>query len=134
MDRLMQTLPVLAAIAFGGAAGALARFGISQAVIAVNPRMVFPLGTFIANIVGCLAIGFCFYWFAERGEAMTPLRSGLQVGLIGALTTFSTFSIESLDLLMNRQYGHAAANIVLSVVLGLAAAYVGIVLARAVIG
>jgi len=130
----MQSLPIIAAVALGGAAGALARFGISQAVVSVRPGMMFPLATFIANMVGCLAIGFCFYWFAERGEGMTPLRNGLQVGFLGALTTFSTFSIETLDLLMSRQYAPATINVLASVLVGLVAAYLGILLGRTMLG
>jgi len=126
----MQHLPVIAAVALGGAAGALARFGISQAVAAARPGLMFPLATFIVNMVGCLAIGFCFVWLGERGAGSPAFRSGIQIGFVGALTTFSTYSLESLNLLADRQYLSAATNIVGSVLLGLLAAYGGMVLGR----
>ena len=132
MDRLIQAMPVIAAVACGGAFGALARFGISQAVAGSRIGTAFPVATFIANMVGCLVIGFCFVWLGERGAGSPALRSGIQIGFLGALTTFSTYSLESLNLLVDRQYGYAAANILGSVVLGLAAAYLGIISGRAI--
>ena len=121
---------VIFAIALGGAAGALARFGIGQAVNALRPGAGFPIGTFVANMIGCVLIGFCYVWLGQRGAGTPAFRAGIQVGLIGALTTFSTYSLESLNLLAEREYAPALLNIMGSVVFGLLAAYLGIVIGR----
>lgn len=119
---------MLLAVAAGGAAGAVARYAITHLT---QQRLAtpFPLGTLIANLVGCLAIGFCFVWFEQRIASPT-LRAAVQVGLIGALTTFSTYCIESLSLISDKHYAYAALNLVGSVLAGLALAYLGMVAAR----
>ncbi len=119
---------MLLAVAVGGAAGAVARYAIAQLT---QQRLAtpFPVGTLIANLVGCLAIGFCFVWFEQR-IASPHLRAAVQVGVIGALTTFSTYCIESLSLVGDKQYAYAALNLIGSVVAGLALAYLGMVAAR----
>ena len=124
----MSRLALLAAIAVGGAAGALLRFGISH-LLQQRLTTSFPLGTFVTNMIGCLALGFCFIWLTDRAGPV--LRVGVTVGLLGALTTFSTYSLESLNLLADRQYALALLNLLGSVVLGLVAAWAGMVAARA---
>ncbi len=121
-------MALLAAIAAGGAAGALLRFGISH-LLQQRLTTAFPWGTFLANMLGCLALGFCYIWLTDRAGPV--LRLGVTVGLLGALTTFSTYSLESLNLLADRQYALALLNLIGSVVLGLLAAWVGMVAARA---
>ena len=115
------------AVALGGAAGALARFGVSHWL---NPRAeAFPLATFLVNVAGCFGIGFCFVAFDEAfNPAMRDnliLRDGVRVGFLGGLTTFSTFAMESLVLLERQHYGYAALNLLGSVAAGLAAAALG---------
>ena len=123
---------MMMAVALGGAVGALARYAITH-LTTQRLATPFPVGTLAANVLGCLAIGFCYVWFEHRIEN-EALRLGLRVGLIGALTTFSTYAIETIDLAHQKQYAFAAANLVGSVVLGLGAAWLGIVLARSVLG
>ena len=131
-DGRMKHLPIIAAIALGGALGAVARWGISLSVHRITGMMTFPIGTFVVNLLGCVAIGFCYIWLQDRGTAVQ--RSFITVGLIGALTTFSTYSIESLVLLEKGAYSYAMFNIIASVVLGLGAAVVGIALGRIATG
>lgn len=124
----MPRWSVLIAIALGGALGALLRFGIGR-WLQSQATGGFPWGTFAANALGCLAIGFCYVWLAR---ASPEWRSGISIGLIGAMTTFSTYCLETLNLLDDRQYALAAANLLGSVVVGLTAAAGGMMLGRAV--
>jgi CrcB protein len=124
------------AVAFGGAIGALIRFGVAQGL---NPRFEkFPVATMLVNVVGCLAIGFFFIVFHEKhNPALSDnvlLRDGIRYGLLGALTTFSTYSMESLQLIQRQQYGAAVFNLLGSVVLGLGAAWLGLVIGQKTMG
>ncbi len=87
-------LPLLL-IATGGALGALARYGLGG--LAQGDRTGFPYGTLLVNLLGCLIIGFLGYW-TEVGIARPELRLALGIGFLGAFTTFSTFSLETLNL------------------------------------
>ncbi|MDX1564269.1 MAG: fluoride efflux transporter CrcB [Phycisphaeraceae bacterium] len=124
------------AVALGGAVGALIRFGVAQGL---NPRFEsFPVATLLVNVVGCLGIGFCFILFHEKhNPALSDhlvLRDGVRYGLLGALTTFSTYSMESIQLLQRQQYLSAALNLIGSVVLGLAAAGLGLWIGQRTVG
>lgn len=132
----MKHLPIIAAIAAGGAIGAVARWAISMGVHKASGVAIFPLGTLVVNLVGCVAIGFCYIYFQQRGTPPepSPRLSFISVGFIGALTTFSTYTIESLDLVEKGLYSYAFFNVVGSVVLGLAAAVIGILLGKLVSG
>lgn len=81
----------------------------------------FPFGTLVVNVVGCLVIGFVV------GTSWMPL---LGVGFCGGLTTYSTFSYETVKLLEAEKYRSALLNVVVSVVLGVGAAAIGLALAR----
>jgi fluoride exporter len=121
---------LLLAVAAGGALGTLARYGLSHWLGASASR-TFPIGTLAANLIGCLAIGFFYVWFENRGSP--ALRDFVRVGLLGGLTTFSSYCIESISLMEKGQYGLAALNIFGSVAGGLLAAVGGIALARLVL-
>ena len=125
-DRLLnQTL----AIAAGGALGALLRFWVSNGVYAVLGRG-FPYGTLAVNVLGSLAMGLLFILLIERLALGAEWRAFLLIGLLGAVTTFSTFSIETLTLIEQAEYLKATANAVISVVACVGAALVGVMLAR----
>lgn len=113
------------AIAGGGAIGALLRFWLSTAVYAVLGRD-FPYGTLVVNVLGSLAMGFLFVLLIERSSLAPEWRAAILIGLLGAFTTFSTFSMESFNLLESGEIIKAVANIVLSVVLCLLATWVGV--------
>jgi CrcB protein len=117
------------AIAGGGAIGALLRYWTSTGVYALAGRN-FPYGTLAVNILGSLAMGFLFVLLVERMAADSVWRAALLVGLLGAFTTFSTFSIETLNLVEEGALGRALVNMVLSVVLCIGAAWLGVKLGR----
>ena len=91
---------------------------------------VFPLGTLMVNLAGCLAIGFFATVLAGPLLVREEYRLALLVGLLGGFTTFSTFGYETLALLGDREWGPAALNLVLSNGLGLLAVLVGARLAE----
>jgi CrcB protein len=92
----------------------------------------FPWGTFAVNALGSFLLGFLFVWLIERSTASELIRLALTVGMLGAFTTFSTYSLESIRLLQEGAYGMAAGNIVGQVVVCLVLTWLGIQLARAI--
>jgi CrcB protein len=117
------------AIAAGGALGALLRFWMSSGVYALLGRG-FPYGTLAVNVLGSLAMGYLYIVMIERLAVSAEWRAFALIGLLGAFTTFSTFSIETLNLVEQADYGKAMLNMLLSVTACVAAAYVGVALAR----
>ncbi len=117
------------AIAVGGATGALLRFWVAGWVYAQMGRG-FPYGTLVVNVLGSLLMGFLYVWLIERSALSPEWRAALLVGLLGAFTTFSTFSIESIALIESGELAKAALNVLLSVVLCIAAAWVGMITGR----
>jgi len=117
------------AIAAGGAIGALLRYWTS---LAVHSRLGagFPYGTLAVNILGSLLMGFLYIWLIERMAAGPALRAFLLIGVLGAFTTFSAFSMETLNLIEGGQAGKALLNIAVSITLCIAAAALGIFAAR----
>ncbi len=122
---MTQTL----AIAAGGAIGALMRFWVSNAVYAILGRG-FPWGTLVVNVIGSLLMGFLYVLMVERLSSAPEWRGFLLIGLLGAFTTFSTFSIETLNLIEQAQYARALSNVLLSVLACVGAALLGVMLAR----
>ena len=117
-------------IAAGGAAGALARYWAASGV-QVLLGSAFPYGILVVNVSGCLAMGFLYVLLADRFGAGSGWSAGLLVGFLGAYTTFSAFSIDTLKLFESGQQLQAALNVVLSVALCLLACWAGLVLGRA---
>lgn len=117
------------AIALGGACGALFRFWLSNATHSLLGR-AFPYGTLVVNVIGSLLMGLLFVLFLERLSLGSAWRAAVLVGLLGAFTTFSTFSMETVTLLEQGRAITAVANIVLSVIFCLAATWLGVVLGR----
>lgn len=117
------------AIAAGGAIGALLRYWTS---LAVYNRFGtgFPYGTLVVNVLGSLLMGFLYIWLLERLAAGPAVRAFLLVGVLGAFTTFSAFSMETLNLFENGQSGRALLNVAVSVTACIAAAALGIFAAR----
>jgi CrcB protein len=91
-------MPVLLAVAAGGAVGAASRYGLDR-LIERRSFAVFPWSTFTINVSGCFLIGLVIAALVDRHEAPAWLRAGLVVGVLGGYTTFATFAQESLDLL-----------------------------------
>ncbi|MFC8295404.1 fluoride efflux transporter CrcB [Streptomyces sp. NPDC057242] len=116
-------------VAAGGAVGAPLRYLTDRAVQARHDT-VFPWGTFTVNVVGSLLLGL-LTGAALSGAAGHTAQLLLGTGLCGALTTYSTFSYETLRLAESGARFLAVANVVASVVAGLGAVFVGLALARA---
>jgi CrcB protein len=116
-------------IACGGALGAVMRYGASLGVYTLMGRG-FPYGTLFVNVSGSLLMGLLSIIMLERFNIGPEWRAAILVGLLGSFTTFSTFSIETLSLLEQGDMTKAFANIVLSVVVCLAAVWIGIGLGR----
>lgn len=117
------------AVMFGGALGALARVGVAQWSMAHWPKL-FPLPTLLVNLLGCLLIGVLYGLWLERPELSPVLRQLLVTGLLGAFTTFSTFSLDTLRLLENGEGLLALGYVLLSVCIGLLATWAGLSLTR----
>ena len=119
----------IAFIAAGGALGALLRFWMSQGVYTMLGRG-FPYGTMSVNVFGSLLMGILYVFLYERMNMNPEWRAALVIGLLGAFTTFSTFSIETLNLIEASEHLKAFTNILLSVSLCLVACWFGMVMAR----
>ncbi|BAP79289.1 camphor resistance protein CrcB [Pseudomonas sp. MT-1] len=117
------------AVAAGGVVGTLIRFGVSTWVSTQWPRHFF-FATLAVNLLGCLLIGYLYASFLHRPELSPEMRSGLVVGFLGALTTFSSFSLDGLRLLESGQPATAFGYIGVSVLGGLLAAWLGLTLGR----
>jgi len=122
-------LSQLIAIAAGGAAGALLRYWVSTGVYVLLGRN-FPHGTLAVNVLGSLLMGLLYVLFMERLVASPEMRAGLLIGLLGAFTTFSTFSIETLNLIEQADLLKAGLNILLSVGACILATWLGVSVAR----
>lgn len=119
-------------IGLAGALGAVARWGLSRAGYALLGTD-FAWGTLIVNVLGCLLIGFLVHWGLVSRIPET-IRTAAIVGFLGAMTTFSTFSYETIRMMEDGRWMTATANIAANVILCLAATFGGLVLARTVFG
>lgn len=116
-------------IALGGASGALLRYAVGRA--AQFGGISFPTGTLVVNLTGAFALGFLATFLLERTTVSPELRVGLTIGVLGAYTTFSTFSLETLNLLNDGEWALALANVLVSVTGGVFLAWAGQAVARA---
>ncbi|HSZ15965.1 MAG TPA: fluoride efflux transporter CrcB [Terracidiphilus sp.] len=118
-------------IAVGGALGSIARYWIGSTV-AGRMGTRFPYGTFVINLTACLIIGFSLTYLSKRVELNPAWRYLIPVGFIGAYSTFSTYEWETLSTLRAGAFALAAFYALGSLVLGLVATWLGVVLADTV--
>jgi CrcB protein len=113
-------------VAVGGAIGSMARLWLSVHV-ALLTGLGFPWGTILVNILGSLVIGFVATLTGPNGRVVVPVdaQAFVMVGLCGGFTTFSAFSLQTLELARDGRLMQAGANVVLSVVLCLSAVAFG---------
>ena len=116
-------------IAAGGALGAVMRFAVSNAVYGVLGRD-FPYGTLAVNVLGSLLMGALYVLLVERLTDAVEWRAFLLIGVLGAFTTFSTFSMETVALLEGGEPVRALLNILLSVTVCVLATWVAVVAVR----
>jgi CrcB protein len=118
-------------VGLGGFAGAISRY-LVDGFVTDRTGGGFPWGTLVINATGSFVIGFLFAMTAERAILPADLRGPLMIGFIGAYTTFSTYMLESWQLIEGGSYGPAIANLGGSVAIGLVAVAAGLIVGRAV--
>jgi fluoride exporter len=118
----------------GGALGTGARFWVSG-FVAERGGELFPLGTLVVNITGSFAVGFFAAFMNPEGFFLMPprLRQFFMIGVCGGYTTFSSFSLQTLDLVRDGDWFKAGLNTLLSFVCCLAAVWLGRILALAIL-
>lgn len=116
-------------VAIGGMFGCVARFLSVTFIVNLLPYS-FPFGTFVVNILGCFVMGAAVGLSERYLWIHHDWRAFLTAGFCGGFTTFSAFAFENVELLMDKFYGTFAAYTLASVVFGLAAVLLGIVLTR----
>ncbi len=120
----MGQLSVLGFIALGGAFGACSRYLISELCVILLGRG-FPYGTLIVNVVGSFMMGLLIAAFDNELLATEPWRQVIGLGFLGALTTFSTFSMDNVLLMQQGAFFKMGLNVLLNVVLSISAAWIG---------
>ena len=111
-------------VGIGGCFGAMGRYGASV-YIKAHYKSDFPLATLLVNITGCLVLGAIFTYLNNKTSTHFVLNPGITAGFLGALTTFSTFSYDTLVLLQSGKTSQALLSVLLNVVVGLAAVWGG---------
>lgn len=121
---------ILVGVAIGGAIGSVLRYMIHTQSTQWFGNS-FPYGTLLINVIGSLLIGFLSYTLIERISVSEEVRFAVLVGVLGGFTTFSTFSLETLNLILQGHFISAVGNVLLSVTACLLACFLGLSLARA---
>ncbi|HBC3597636.1 fluoride efflux transporter CrcB [Vibrio parahaemolyticus] len=120
----MGQFSILGFIALGGAIGACSRYLVSEFCVLLFGRG-FPYGTLTVNVVGSFVMGLLIAAFESEILATEPWRQVIGLGFLGALTTFSTFSMDNVLLMQQGAFFKMGLNILLNVVLSISAAWIG---------
>lgn len=112
-------------IGCGGFIGAVLRYVVSGVIQNLSQSASFPFGTLGVNLIGCYLIGLVVYLAEAHNVFSTEMRLFLLIGILGAFTTYSTFGNETFEFLHTREALLAISNIVLHVILGLLAVWLG---------
>ena len=119
----------IVAIAVGGGCGSVSRFLVAREMGRLLGNFL-PYGTLVVNVLGSLALDWLATFFLDRPEINIALRLGIAVGFLGAFTTFSAFSFESVQLMLNGAVWRAILNVTVNTVVCLGMCYLGMQLAR----
>jgi len=120
---------MLIAVALGGAVGAVLRYGIGLACLALWGTG-FPIATMLVNIVGSFLMGVFASYLTLTGIATQEIRGFLTIGLLGAFTTFSAFSMDAVTLWERGLMTQAIGYVILSILLSIGALVAGMILTR----
>ncbi|EHJ9985701.1 fluoride efflux transporter CrcB [Vibrio parahaemolyticus] len=120
----MGQFSILGFIALGGAIGACSRYLVSEFCVLLFGRG-FPYSTLTVNVVGSFIMGLLIAAFESEILATEPWRQVIGLGFLGALTTFSTFSMDNVLLMQQGAFFKMGLNILLNVVLSISAAWIG---------
>ena len=114
-------------IFIGAGFGGVLRYWVSNGIYTLLGKQ-FPYGTLVVNVSGCFLMGLLFVLILERfNEVSSTLRALLLIGFLGGYTTFSSFSIETINLFENGEWFNATMNIVLSTVICIVATLLGVI-------
>ena len=127
----MKILIDVLLVACFGAIGAVSRFGITQ-LFAFTVGKEYPLGTLVANVLGCLLMGLLFGVFGD--EIDHRYRAAIAIGFLGSLTTFSTFAADIVSEAQQQRWVSAFSVVALSLLLGVGALVLGLWLGRRWVG
>ena len=119
-------------VGLGGFTGSVLRYLSNQAIYQTMNKPWLPYGTLFVNILGCFLIGFLHGFFETRQVINLETRAFIFVGVLGGFTTFSTFGYESFGFLKNGQLFASLSNILLHIVLGLLAVWLGDLFSKAI--
>lgn len=112
------------AVGIGGIIGALARYGLGRIFVEADSSH-FPIGTWLANMIGSFLLAFLTMYIFRMKQVSVVLISGIGTGMIGAFTTFSTFSVETITLLQSGDFLVAILYVMTSIVIGLCMSWFG---------
>lgn len=112
-------------VGVGGFIGAILRYVISGYVYKLTDNVVFPYGTLTVNLIGCLLIGICSQLDEMRSIFSVEARLLIFIGIFGSLTTYSTFSAETMNLMHDKNIYLAFINVSVHIVFGLLAVWIG---------
>lgn len=115
------------AVAIGGCLGSIVRYTMG---LLMPTDDQFPIMTLIINLLGCFVLAYFFTLIMKRGTFNPQIQLAVGTGLIGSFTTFSTFSVETLQLVQDHHYYWAGSYVLLSVVGGIGFAFLGVFVAR----
>ena len=122
-------------VAIGGALGSMARYGVGLGAARLFPASTWPWGTLTVNVLGGLAMGLLVGWLSlKAGVGQETVRVFAAVGVLGGFTTFSAFSLETALMIERRQFAMAGGYVAASVVLSIAALFLGLMVARRAFG
>lgn len=114
---------MIIAVALGSALGGVTRFLTREYLPKLFP-VDFPIGTLTVNLVGCLVAGFLFTYWQDHQVSQTT-KAAIFIGFLGALTTFSSFSLDTLVMVQEQEMAKAGFNIALNLLLSLFAVFFG---------